>query len=315
MDGLSPPSETAAPRGAPSTSANSGPSSGPHPATPRRSAAVAAVRCPRRSASQRRPNQHDRPPVRSRRDPPSPSRKHEPSSCPTCPSVPRPRPAIAPQAHLTRVSALSGQDSNVPIRPVIRVTAGGGASMWSPVSRRLSATGIRFSGHPAPAGASSTLTSGYQPKQLLRLDPIGVFTFRMRQTRPGWAPSEPRDGGALPPGQVPPSGTRRLATARSLSPAGASHRAEVPMTRRHRGFTCLHPSGLPQPVTPGWNRDPWAFPRASHPAVTRDARRGGDGPCALEGTLHPRHQTAPPSMRVAALMRLACRTTWLSQEE
>lgn len=53
----------------------------------------------------------------------------------------------------------------------------------------------------------------------------------------------------------------------------------------------LHPSGLPQPVAPGWNRSPWALPRASHPAVTRDARRGGDGPCALDRALHHRHSS------------------------
>ncbi len=31
------------------------------------------------------------------------------------------------------------------------------------------------------------------------------------------------------------------------------------MTRHHRGFTCIHPSGLPQPVTLGWNKGPWAL--------------------------------------------------------
>lgn len=151
-------------------------------------------------------------------------------------------------------------------------------------------------------------------RNVLRLDPIGVVTFHMRQIRPGWAPSEPR-GRWCAPARPNPSGQHPPpCNGRSLSPAGASHRAEVPMTRRHRGFTCVHPSGLPQPVTPGWNRDPWAFPRASHPAVTRDARRGGDGPCARDRTLHPRRQVAPPSMRVAALMRLTCRTTMFSQD-
>ena len=135
----------------------------------------------------------------------------------------------------------------------------------------------------------------------------------MRQVRPGWAPSVPRGRWCAPArpdssGRHPPP-----CNGRPLSPAGASHRAEVPMTRRHRGFTCVHPSGLPQPVTPGWNRDPWAFPRASHLAVTRDARRGGDGPCARDRTLHPRRHAAPPSMSVAVLMRLACRTIWFSQ--
>jgi hypothetical protein len=94
----------------------------------------------------------------------------------------------------------------------------------------------------------------------------------------------------------------RSRPARFLRPAPAASQRPVPisrrinpstgvlMTRRRRGFTCVHPSGLPQPVTPGWNEGPWAFPRASHPAVTRDARQGGDGPCALDRVLHLRHQ-------------------------
>jgi hypothetical protein len=48
--------------------------------------------------------------------------------------------------------------------------------------------------------------------------------------------------------------------------------ARVLMTRHHQGFICIHPSGISQPVTPGWNGNPWAMPQASHPAITRDAR-------------------------------------------
>jgi hypothetical protein len=46
----------------------------------------------------------------------------------------------------------------------------------------------------------------------------------------------------------------RPAPAASQRPVPISHcinpSAGVLMTRRHRGFTCVHPSGLPQPVTP-----------------------------------------------------------------
>jgi hypothetical protein len=282
---------------------------------PRRSAAVAVVRCPRRSASRRRPSQHDRPPVRSRREQPSPSRRHALSSCLTCPSVPKPQPAIAPQAHPTRVSALSGQDTS-PYPAGYPVTAGRGAS-------------IVVTGFPLPFGHRHSLLGSSCARwdivhphgrptsrsDLLRLDPIGVVTFRMKQKRPGRVPSEPRGRWCAPirpdsSGRHPPP-----SNGRPLSPAAASHRAEVPMTRRHRGFTHVHPSGLPQPVTPGWNRNPWAFhPRASHPTVTRDAPRGGDGPCARDRTLHPRRHAAPPSMSVAVLMRLTCRTIWFNQE-
>ena len=77
---------------------------------------------------------------------------------------------------------------------------------------------------------------------------------------------------------------RSLFSRPGIPPAG------VHLTRRHRRFTCVHPSGLPQPVTPGRNRGPWAFPRASHPAVTRSARQGGDGPCTLDRELRHRHK-------------------------
>ena len=153
-----------------------------------------------------------------------------------------------------------------------------------------------------PLGHRPPSRSAYQASS--RLDPIGVVTFRMRQIRPGWVPSEPR-GRWCAPARPNPSG-RHLppCNGRPLSPAGASHRAGVPMTRRHRGFTCVHPSGLPQPVTPGWNRNPWAFPSGfaprSYPRRTpRRGRSSRTGPGTTSST-----STEPPSMSVAALMRL-----------
>ena len=44
------------------------------------------------------------------------------------------------------------------------------------------------------------------------------------------------------------------------------------MTRHHQGFIRIHPSGISQPVTPGWNEGPWAIPQASHLAIAHDAR-------------------------------------------
>jgi hypothetical protein len=60
-----------------------------------------------------------------------------------------------------------------------------------PISCCLSATGIRFSGPPAPAWAFRLpygWPTGFEPLP----DPDGVFTFRMRQQRPGRASSKPR---------------------------------------------------------------------------------------------------------------------------
>jgi len=47
----------------------------------------------------------------------------------------------------------------------------------------------------------------------------------------------------------------------------------------NRRFTHVHPSGLPLTYAPGWIGGRFGFyPGASHPAVTSDARPGGDGP-------------------------------------
>jgi hypothetical protein len=60
-----------------------------------------------------------------------------------------------------------------------------------PVSRCLSATGVRFSGRPAPA-AELRFPYGRPTKRNFHLDLNGIVTFHMRQIRPGWMPSVPR---------------------------------------------------------------------------------------------------------------------------
>jgi hypothetical protein len=52
--------------------------------------------------------------------------------------------------------------------------------------------------------------------------------------------------------------------------------AGVCLTRHHRGFICIHPSALPQPVIPGWNGNPWASTSgfAPHSCPRRTLRRG-----------------------------------------
>ena len=124
----------------------------------------------------------------------------------------------------------------------------------------------------------------------MRLDPDGVVTFRTRQLRPGRVPSVPRGRWCAPARPSSPGRHPSPHSDRPLSPAGTSHRAGVVHDEASTRVHAIHPSGLPQPVATGWNGGPWALPRASHPAVTRDARRGGDGPCALDRTLRLRHQ-------------------------
>ena len=75
-----------------------------------------------------------------------------------------------------------------------------------------------------------------------------------------------------------------------------------------RGFTKFARPLFPSPVAPGWNGRPWASPRASHPAITSDARRGRGQ--AIEhgpGTTRS-HQTDPP-IRVVHSCRATSRRT------
>ena len=124
----------------------------------------------------------------------------------------------SPQAHPTRVSTLSGPG----IRPVSGRLCG---NRWRrsqhrsfPVSRCLSATGIRFSGRPAPAAEFSLPHGRPTRRQILRLDLDGVVTFRTRQIRPGWVSSVPRGRWcASRPARLP-----RAAPAASQRPAPIS---------------------------------------------------------------------------------------------
>jgi len=62
-------------------------------------------------------------------------------------------------------------------------------------------------------------------------------------------------------------------------PRFSSHRPRLTITRHQRGFTFVHPSGLPLTRTPRMERAVLRFlPWASHPAIARDARQGGDRP-------------------------------------
>ena len=106
----------------------------------------------------------------------------------------------------------------------------------------------------------------------------------MSETRPGRAPLNPRDGGAHPADALSPADACAF-----QRPAPISHwflpSARVKLTRHHRGFICIPPSGLPQPVAPGWNEGPWAVPSGFAPRSypQRTLRRGqaprtGPGP-------------------------------------
>ena len=141
-----------------------------------------------------------------------------------------------------------------PIRPVIREPLAGepasGPGFLLPFGHRRSLLGPSC----ARWGTGPSSRSAY--RQANRRTPSGLSCSACDRCGRGGRPLNPGDDGALPASQVRPAGTRRLPAAGPCSPAFCLPPAEVLMTRRHRGFTCVHPSGLPQPVVPRMEREP-----------------------------------------------------------
>ena len=160
-------------------------------------------------------------------------------------------------------------------------TAGGGADHRVPVSRCLSAAGIRFSGHPvARWGIQPSSRSAYRAQR--RPDPVGVATFRTRKMRPDWVPPRPRDGGAHPAASTPSAGACRFSTASPPHPATTSHLRGSTMTRHHRGFTHVHPPGLPLTRGPRMEREPFGLnPGLRTPQLPTTHAEAGTGHRAL----------------------------------
>jgi hypothetical protein len=81
-------------------------------------------------------------------------------------------------------------------------------------------------------------------------DPNGVVTLHTHEMRPGRVPSLPR-GLRCPHGWLGVSNRRTpLRSGQSLHPEPAIHQPGLRVTRHHRGFTTVHPSGLPLTCNP-----------------------------------------------------------------
>ena len=157
-----------------------------------------------------------------------------------------------------------------------------------------------------PLGDSASLTVGL-PADTSRRTPSGLSRSACDRYDRGGRPLNPGDGGALPASQIRPAGTRRLPAAGPCSPACCNPPARVLMTRRHRGFTHVHPSGLPQPVTPGWNRSPWALPGLRTPQSP--AAHAGAGTVLAHWTGYYAVDISQPSFdRYRYLHATSCRT-------
>ena len=193
---------------------------------------------------------------------------------------------IASKAHPVHVSSLSGQATRACIRPVIRDDRGG-CGRDVPVSRRLSAHRHSLLGPSCarrgvgPPSRSADRTEGP--------DPDGVVTFHTVETRPGGCSLNPGAAVFSAAGSESPAVACRFAAA-SPAPSATSHLRGY----RSRG---IHQEFAHSPVRPSprlWRPDGAGalglLPYASDPAVTSNARQGGDRPLSTGPELHDHHR-------------------------
>ena len=193
-------------------------------------------------------------------------------------------------------------------------------------------------GHAVPGFLSPFRLSAFASWVILR--PLGSCS--LPHGRPtGGRPAGPQRGCRVaheqdPTGQgalLTPGTVVRSRPATILRPAPAALLRPVPIprwnipsagvtfTRRHRGFTHVRPSpqdgwlpprsreasplpaGLLLACRPRMEREPLRLlPRASHPAVTRDARRGGDRPSRTDPSTTPSTSVEPQRCLPLSLM-------------
>jgi hypothetical protein len=124
----------------------------------------------------------------------------------------------------------------------------------------------------APTGASRT--------------PTGLPRSARTSCDRGGCPLYPEDGGALPGRGTCSAGACRSTAASPDHPAAASHRQGSASRGINEGSRDSPVRSSPACGRPGGTGRPWASPRASHPAVTGDARRGWDRPSSTDLELH-----------------------------
>ncbi len=171
-----------------------------------------------------------------------------------------------------RVSTLSSPGTRPGIRPVIRHRQPGGASHHVPVSCCLSAAGIRFSVIPFPPRDRLSSRSAHRPT---RVGPRRGYRVPHARAATGvGAPYNPRTSGAHPAGSPP-----RPAPAASQRPV-PKPRHDIPSCEAllHGPSTGVYSRSpvrsSPRPRRRDGTSGASASPRASHPAVTGNARQG-----------------------------------------
>jgi hypothetical protein len=133
-------------------------------------------------------------------------------------------------------------------------------------------------GHPLPAGELGLPHGRLTGHRRQGRTPTGLSRCTRTRCGRGGCPLYPEDCGAHTAGRMSPTAARRFATASPCTPdpndpsTGASCNEASP--RVHT----VHPSGLPLTCNPmDGTRVLGLSLRASHPAVTSDACRSGDG--------------------------------------
>ena len=124
-------------------------------------------------------------------------------------------------------------------------------------------------------GAGPSLRSAYRSCCQGRT-PTGLPRSARMSCGRGGCPLYPGDCGARTAGRSSPAAARRLAAARPCTPVQQPTTGGFLSRGIIKGSRSFTRPAFPSPVAPGWNGSPWAFPRASHPAVTGGACRGRD---------------------------------------
>ncbi len=132
-------------------------------------------------------------------------------------------------------------------------------------------------GHPFPARGFRSPRGRPTAPPSGGPDSVGVSVFRMCELRPGWVPSLLRGGGVLPTGTASPVGACRFPAA-SPVPHWNHPPVELLITEHAKIHSRSPVRPFPRPSSPGGTGTLRLLPRASHPAVTHDARQGGNSP-------------------------------------
>ena len=126
----------------------------------------------------------------------------------------------------------------------------------------------------------------------------------MSKQRPGRAPPLLRGRRCAPDRRIRLGQRLPFSNGQSLRPRWNIPPAGVTFTKPQRRFTHVRPSRpSPRLWPPGGTGALGLLPRASHPAVTRDARQGGDGPPRTGPSTAPTALAEPHTVPPTSLKR------------